>query len=121
MMFDAHSLIDGSVCVYGSTGIRTGFGSLPIAETIHLTTSNDATCQGKRVDTAMMVTTAILVDLRRAAKVGEKYNRRFLPHASHLEVGEQGGDATTKYGEETILHLRKVPPVGVPVVTTATG
>ena len=68
-----------------------------------------------------MVTTAIIVDLGRATKVGEKYNQGFLQHPSHLKVSEKGGNATVEYGEETILHLRKVPPVCIPVVTTASG
>ena len=65
--------------------------------------------------------TAILVDLERTTKVGEKDNDCFVQHPSHLEVGEKSGHGTVEDGQEAILHLREIHLVGIPVSTSSSG
>jgi hypothetical protein len=67
------ALLYGDVHVCGSAGIGTRLGPFAVTGTIHLSATNATAGQGKRVDTRMMVSTAIVVDLGRAPKVGERW------------------------------------------------
>ena len=71
-VIDAHCLVYGGMNVGRRAWIGSGFGTFGVTRTVYLSATNTSPGKNERVDTGMMIPSAISVNFRGASKVGEK-------------------------------------------------
>ena len=86
---DAEGVKNGGVQIGRAAGLFGGLEADGIGFAINLPATNAAAGKDGRVRTREMITTGAFVDLRRAAKIGEHYNERFIKATAFAQILHQ--------------------------------
>ena len=87
-VIDAHCLVYGGMNVRRRAWIGSGFGPFGVTRSIYLSASNASPGKNERIDTGMMISSAIAVDLGGTPEIGKKDDEGFVEHTAHFQISQ---------------------------------